>query len=78
MDNIAQENNPNSIMTNEYFEEILRFLLSLQTANDKKRIRIMRRYPNKIAYKWVKRYDVMVVESSNGLIYKQEDGSPFD
>ena len=35
MDNIAQENNPNSIMTDEYFEEILRFLLSLQIANDK-------------------------------------------
>jgi lipopolysaccharide biosynthesis protein len=78
MDNIAQENNPNSIMTDEYSEEILRFLLSLQTANDKKRIRIMRSYPNKIAYKWVKRYDVMVVESSNVLIYKQEDGSPLD
>jgi hypothetical protein len=49
LDNIAQENNPNSIMTDEYFEEILRFMLSLQTANDKKRIRIMRSYPNKIA-----------------------------
>ena len=38
----------------------------------------MRSYPNKIAYKWVKCYDVMVVESSNVLIYKQEDGSPLD
>ncbi len=68
MDNIAQENNPNSIMTDEYFEEILRFLLSLQTANDKKMIRIIRSYPNNIAYKWVKRYDVIVVESSNVII----------
>ena len=51
MDNIAQENDPTSIMTDEYFEEILRFLLSLQTAHDKKRIRIMRSYPNKIAHK---------------------------
>jgi hypothetical protein len=78
MDNIVQENNPNSIMTDEYFEEIVTFLLSLQTANDKKRIRLMRRYPNKIAYTWVKRYDIMVVESSNVLIYKQKDGSPLD
>ena len=38
----------------------------------------MRSYPNKIAYKWVKCYDVMVVESSNVLIYKQEDGSLVD
>ena len=38
----------------------------------------MRSYPNKIAYKCVKRYDVMVVKTSNVLIYKQEDGSPLD
>ena len=63
MDNIAQENNPNSITTDEYFEEMLRFLLCLQTANDKNRIRTMRRYPNKIAYKWVKSYDIMVVRA---------------
>jgi hypothetical protein len=65
-------------MTDNYFEEIVRFMLSLQTANDKKRIMIMRRYPNKIAYKWVKHYDIMAVESSNVPIYKQEDGSPLD
>lgn len=75
MDNIAQENNPNSIMTEKYFEEILRFLLFLHV---KKRIRIMRSYPNKIAYKWVKHYDVMVVVNRNVLIYKQEDGSSLN
>ena len=71
MDNIAQENDPTSIMTDEYFEDILRFLLSLQTVDDKKRIRIMRSYPNKIAYKWVKRYGIVVIDSRNVIIYKQ-------
>ena len=38
----------------------------------------MRNQPNKVAYKWVKRYDLKVVQSSQILIYKQAEGSPLD
>jgi len=49
-----EEINTNSIITDEYFDVILEFLLSLETADNKKRIVIMRSYPNKVAYRWVK------------------------
>ena len=51
---LAREHNTNSIITYEYFDVIVKFLLSLETVDDKKRIAIMRSYPNKVAYKWVK------------------------
>jgi hypothetical protein len=40
-----------------------------------KRVSIMRSYPNKLACKWVKQYDLMVVQSSQVLINKQAKGS---
>ena len=38
----------------------------------------MKSYPNIVAYKWVKQYNLMVVQSSQILIYKQAKGSPLD
>ena len=38
----------------------------------------MKSYPNKIAYKWIKKYDLLTVGTSNVLIYKQEDGAALD
>ena len=75
---LDQEHKTNSIVTDEYFDTIVKVLLALETADDKKRVAIMKSYPNKVAYKWVKRYDLMVVQSSRILIYKQEEGSPLD
>ena len=73
-----QENNINSIITDEYFDVIVKFLLSLETADDKKRIAKIWSYPNKVAYKWVKQYDLKVAQSSQILINKQAEGSPLD
>ena len=75
---LDQEHNTNSIVTDEYFDTIVKVLLALETADDKKRVAIMKSHPNKVAYKWVKQYDLMVVQSSQILIYKQEEGSPLD
>ncbi len=47
------EQSKNSIITDEYFDVIVKFLLSLETADDKKRVSIMKSYPNKVAYMWV-------------------------
>jgi len=58
------EQNKNSIITDEYSDVIVKFLLSLETADDKKRVSIMRSYPNKVTYKRAKQYNVMVVQSS--------------
>jgi hypothetical protein len=38
----------------------------------------MKTYPNKIAFKWIKKYDLLTVNTSNILIYKQEDGAALD
>jgi hypothetical protein len=38
----------------------------------------MRSYQNKIAYKWVKRYHFLVINTSNTLIYKQEPHAALD
>ncbi len=78
MEQYGQGDNPYSIMTDDYFDEIVKFMLSLETANDKDRLVIMRTYPNKIAYKWVKRYDIKVVQNSNILFFKQPEGLPLD
>ena len=75
---MLKKHNPNSIMIDEYFDKIVRLMVSFQTVNDRKRMSIMRSYPNKIGYKWLRHYDVLVVESSNVLIYKQKDGSALD
>ena len=78
MEQYGQGDNPYSIMTDDYFDKIVKFMLSLEPANDKDRLVIMRTYPNKIAYKWVKRYDIKVVQNSNILFFKQPEGSPLD
>ncbi len=57
------QNNTISIITDEYFDVIMKFLLSLETADDRQRASIMMSYPNKVAY-WIKRYALMVVQSS--------------
>lgn len=38
MEKIGHENIPNSIIMDDYFEEIARFMLYLETTNDKKRL----------------------------------------
>ena len=78
MEQYGQGDNPYSIMTDNYFDDIVKFTPSLETANVKDRLIIMRNYPNRIAYKWVKHYDIKVVQNSNILIFKQPDGSPWD
>ncbi len=78
MKKLKGDQSKNTIISDEYFDVIVKFLLSLETADDKKRVSIMRSYPNKVAYKWAKRYDLMVVQSSQVLIYKQPEGFPLD
>jgi hypothetical protein len=65
-------------MSDDQFNDIMNFLLSIRTAKPERKLSIMRSYPNKSAYKWVKRYDLLVINTSNTLIYKQEPGAAFD
>jgi hypothetical protein len=38
----------------------------------------MKQYPRKLPYKWIKKYDLMTGETSNILIFKQEEGHALD
>jgi hypothetical protein len=75
---ISPDQRAKHIMSDDQFNEIMNFLLSIRTATPERRLSIMKSYPNKVAYKWVKRYDLLVVNTSNTLIYKQEPGAALD
>ena len=66
------------ILTDKSFAEIYNFIASVKNVSEKKRNQIMKSYPNKIAYKWIKNYDLLTVDTSNVLIYKEEDGAALD
>lgn len=41
-------------------------------------ISIIKTYPNKIAYEWIKMYDLLTIDTSNILVNKQTPGATFD
>ena len=38
----------------------------------------MKKYPNKLSYKWTKKYDLLTVETSNILISKQTEDDALE
>jgi hypothetical protein len=75
---ISPDQRAKHIMSDDQFIDIMNFLLSIRTATPERKLSIMRSYPNKVAYKWVKRYDLLVINTSNTLICKQEPGAALD
>jgi hypothetical protein len=65
-------------MSDNQFNDSMNFLLSIRTATPEKRLYLMKSYPNKVAYKWMKRYDLLVVNTSNTLIFKEKTGAALD
>jgi hypothetical protein len=78
MEDFSQDQRAKHIMANESFSDTLKFMLSIKNANENKRVQFMKSYPNKIAYKWLKRYDLLIVDTRNILIYKQTGGAALD
>jgi hypothetical protein len=56
----------------------MKFLLSIRTTTTQNRLHLMKSYPNKVAPKWVKRCDLLVVNTSSTLIFKQKTGAALD
>ena len=69
---------PTHILTGESFREIYNFMKSIKDVSAKMRINIMKSYPNDIAYKWMKKYDMLTIDTSNVLVYKQVPGAALD
>ena len=38
----------------------------------------MKKYPNKLPYKWIKKHDLLTVKTGHILIYKQTEGNALD
>lgn len=66
------------ILSDELFDEIFSFMQSIQDASDEDRIQLLRSIPNKLGYKWIKRYDITTVDTRHVLIFKQADGEALD
>jgi hypothetical protein len=75
---LTSEQTSTHILTNESFTEIYNFIASIKNVSAEKRIQNMKTYPNKIAYKWIKKYALLTTDTSNVLIYKQEAGAALD
>ena len=76
-----QSKNNNShahIICDNVFEEIYSLMLSLQGAEEQERLKLLRKIPNKVGYKWEKKYDILTVDTSHILIFKQENGEALD
>jgi hypothetical protein len=53
-------------------------MLSIQDASNEERLRLMKSIPNKVGYKWIKKYGIHIVDTSQILIFKQADGEALD
>jgi hypothetical protein len=76
-----QSKNNNShahIICDNVFQEIYSLMLSLQGAEEQERLKLLRKIPNKVGYKWEKKYDILTVDTSHILIFKQENGEALD
>jgi hypothetical protein len=58
-------------MTDECFRGIYNFMKSITDVSAEIRISIMNTHPNKIAYKRIKKYDLLTIDTSNIFVYKQ-------
>ena len=54
-------------MTDERFSKIYNFIKSIKDVSAD----IIQTYQNKIAYKWIKRYRLLTIDTSNVLAYNQ-------
>jgi hypothetical protein len=66
------------IMIDDLFHDVFQFMLAIKKTSEALQPSIMKQYPNKLPYKWIKKYDLMTVKTSNILIFKQEEGDALD
>ena len=75
---LEKDHKTTHIMTDDLFNDVFQFMTSIKNAPEADRLSIMKNVPNKMAYKWIKKYEILMVETSNILIYKQAEGDALD
>lgn len=79
MSTMSKFNNKHAhIICDAVFDEIYNLMLALQDSDEEQRLHHIRKIPNKVGYKWVKKYAIMTIDTSNILIYKQDEGEALD
>jgi hypothetical protein len=78
IDALSKVQKNSHILSDKLFNEIYHFMLSIQDASNEERLRLLRSIPNKVGYKWIKKYDIHIVDTSHILIFKQADGEALD
>ena len=66
------------IISDWLFNKIYNLMLSIQDASDEERMTLLRSIPNKVGYKWMKKFDICTVDTSNVLIFKLAEGEASD
>ena len=78
MNALERDNKTSHILSDNQFETIVSFMISYNNALKEDRVDVINRYPHKIAYRWLKQYELLTVETSNVLIFKQPVGAALD
>ena len=66
------------IISDALFDQVYKPMLAIQDAGEEDRLKEIRKLPNKVGYKWVKKYAIKTVDTSNILIFKQGEGEALD
>ena len=59
MNALQKDQKTTHAMTEDLFGDAFNFLMSIKNASTETRARIMTRYPNKVAYKWLKKDELL-------------------
>jgi cobalamin biosynthesis protein CobT len=71
IDALSKVQKNSHILSNQLFTEIYNFMLAIQDASNEEHLCLMKSIPNKVGYKWIKKYDIHIVDTSHILIFKQ-------
>ncbi|KAL3802508.1 hypothetical protein HJC23_012527 [Cyclotella cryptica] len=75
---MSKNNNHAHIICDAVFDQIYSLMLSIQDCNEEERLKLLRQIPNKVGYKWVKKFSILTIDTSNILIFKQDETEALD
>jgi flagellar hook-basal body complex protein FliE len=78
IDALSKVQKNSQVLSDQLFTEIYNFMLSIQDASNEELLHLMKSVPNKVGYKWIKKYDIHIVDTNHILIFKQTDGEALD
>lgn len=75
---MSKNNKHAHIICDAVYEQIYALMLSIQDCNEEERLKLLRQIPNKVGYKWVKKFSILTIDTSQILIFKQDEGEALD